>query len=89
MLFFESSDLLLCELEIHSKILRKTYQKFMVHLFVYLMIFKAYFIIYEDLVRKFVNKKINILILRILTRYSYIVFFKFLLKSMFFLNWLI
>lgn len=36
--FFEPLDLLLSELEIHSKTLRKTYQKFTVHIFAYLMI---------------------------------------------------
>jgi hypothetical protein len=38
--FFEPLDLLLSKLEIHSKTLRKTYQKFLVHIFAYLVIFR-------------------------------------------------
>jgi len=41
MFFFEPLDLLLsAELEIRSKTLRKTYQKFIVHIFTNLVIFR-------------------------------------------------
>jgi hypothetical protein len=38
--FFTQLDLLLGELEIYSKTLRKTYQKFIVHIFAYLVILR-------------------------------------------------